>query len=321
MGKGIITANNISALEGLIQEEQELFAVYDTAVSPFAESIIAAIPACRLKGEVQLETSEKAKTMDTVLDICRRMMDAGLSRGALVLAIGGGITTDMTGFASAMYKRGVRYANIPTTLLAQVDAAVGGKTGVNLDGYKNMAGAFHMPEFTFIYPPVLETLPGKELKCGLAEMAKTFLIADAKAYRQLMDGGISAELIQKAASIKAEIVARDPLEKGERAVLNLGHTFGHAIESCSRGAIAHGEAVSMGIILAAKMSEEEGVAIPGLAGTIEADFTKAGLPTECPFPPETLHTAMLKDKKAGAGTLRYVLLESPGHPVIIDKAI
>ena len=285
----------------------EVFVVYDRNVAWVASKLPWP--------SLGIETSETLKTLDTVQDICRWLLEKGASRSALVLAIGGGITTDMAGFAASIYKRGIRYANLPTTLLAQVDAAIGGKTGVNLDGYKNMMGAFRMPECTYICADVLRTLPSRQLLSGLAEMLKTFLLADGNAYEQALSG-VTQPLIQRAAAIKEDIVARDPYEQGERAKLNLGHTFGHAIEHASAGSIAHGEAVAMGIILAARLGENLGISEKGLSARLTQDFQALGLPTACPFPLETLQEAMAKDKKAlGRGMVKFVLPVRPGEVV------
>ena len=307
--------------------ESEIFIVHDVNVAAAAEVVASALIRHgqeRVKAVIGINTSEEQKTMETAVGLCERLLEADASRRALVLAIGGGITTDIAGFSASMYKRGIRYANIPTTLLAQVDAAIGGKTGVNLHGYKNMLGAFHMPEFTFLAPDALAGLPVKEVRCGLAEMLKTFLIGDAEAYAaaiSLLSDTETGVLVSglkdyavRAAEIKAEIVRRDPLEHGERAVLNLGHTFGHAIEHCSGGQIAHGEAVGMGIILAAKLSEGLGLAEKGLAAHLKADFESAGLDVECPFGINELAAAMKKDKKDG----KFVLLKGIGNPVVME---
>ncbi len=306
----IIRGERVADVAAKLAGEKEIFIIHDENVAHVAAAVAAALEG--VKAVVGLKTSEECKTMDTAVWVTERLLEADASRGALVLAIGGGITTDIAGFAASMYKRGIRYANIPTTLLAQVDAAIGGKTGVNLHGYKNMLGAFHMPEFTFLTSSVLETLPEKDLRCGLAEMLKTFLIGDADSYKKCISGGITNDLIFRAASIKADIVRRDPLEHGERAVLNLGHTFGHAIEHCSKGAIAHGEAVGMGIILAARLSEGLGLAQKGLAARLEEDFQRVGLETACPYGIDELASAMKKDKKDG----RFILLKGIGQPVI-----
>jgi 3-dehydroquinate synthase len=329
----IIRGEKVTDVSARLAGEKEIYIVHDVNVANVAASVAGALPAGVVRGITGIVTSEELKTMDTAVKLTEKFLEADLSRGALVLAIGGGITTDIAGFAASMYKRGIRWAAFPTTLLAQVDAAIGGKTGVNLRGYKNMLGAFHMPEFTFLTSTVLETLPEKELRCGLAEMLKTFLIGDADVYARAVSSGFSAkipdgqgknglpsrknakiqdELIFRAASIKADIVCRDPLEHGERAVLNLGHTFGHAIEHCSKGEIAHGEAVGMGIILAARLSEGLGLAQKGLAAGLEKDFQRVGLETACPYGIDELAAAMKKDKKDG----KLVLLKGIGQPVI-----
>ena len=306
----IIRGEALADVAAKLAGEKEIFIIHDENVAHVAAAVAAALGG--VKAVIGLKTSEELKTMETAVWVTEKLLEADASRGALVLAIGGGITTDIAGFAASMYKRGIRYANIPTTLLAQVDAAIGGKTGVNLHGYKNMLGAFHMPEFTFLTSSVLETLPEKDLRCGLAEMLKTFLIGDADSYKKCISGGITNDLIFRAASIKADIVRRDPLEHGERAVLNLGHTFGHAIEHCSKGAIAHGEAVGMGIIIAARLSEGLGLAQKGLAAGLKADFEAVGLRTDCPYGIDELASAMKKDKKDG----RFILLKGIGQPVI-----
>ena len=320
-----------------LQAEPELFVVYDANVAWVASQLAEALP---VRASMALETSEEGKTLETVQSLERWLLQGDASRGALLLAVGGGITTDLVGFAAAIYKRGIRYANVPTTLLAQVDAAIGGKTGVNLDGYKNMLGAFRMPEFTVLEAAFLRTLPAREFRCGLAELLKTFLLGDGAAYGALVSSlksaknrdeegkmGLSSlkmpqfeDDIRRAAAIKARIVAEDPEEHGVRAKLNLGHTFGHAIEHEARlhGAdITHGEAVAMGIVLAAELSERLGVAQKGLSTQLKADFSRLGLPVDCPYPVEDLAEALRKDKKAVAGgKVKFVLLRAPGDVVL-----
>ena len=320
-----------------LQAEPELFVVYDNNALSVASPLLERLP---VRAWLGIETSEEAKTLETVQSLERWLLQADASRGALLLAVGGGITTDLVGFTAAIYKRGIRYANVPTTLLAQVDAAIGGKTGVNLDGYKNMLGAFRMPEFTVLEAAFLRTLPAREWRCGLAELLKTFLIGDGPAYAATVSSlkmaknedekgkkGTSSsksafieDEIRTAAAIKAQIVTEDPEEHGIRAKLNLGHTFGHAIEHAARqhrADITHGEAVAMGIILAAELSERLGVAQKGLSAQLRADFTAVGLPTESPYPVETLVEALRKDKKAAAGgKVKFVLLRAPGDVIL-----
>lgn len=325
---------HIADISSLLAGEKEVFVVCDRNVEWVAWE------AGTFVGAVSIDTSESLKTMGTVMEICKWLLENNATRDALLLAVGGGITTDLAGFAAAIYKRGIRYANVPTTLLAQVDAAIGGKTGVNFLEYKNMLGAFRMPEFTAICPEVLRTLPARQLLAGLAEMLKTFIIADASAYAQAVSSGKNAknpdgdtrpglssgksakipdgDLILKAARAKEAIVEADPFERGPRAVLNLGHTFAHAIEHRAMEAgddILHGEAVAIGIIMAAEISEREGIAEKGLAARLKADFKSLGLPTECPY--EGLEAAMAKDKKAaGSGKVKFVLPVKIGEVVV-----
>ena len=322
-----------------LQAEPECYLVYDRNAAWVASSLMERLPVC---GSLAIETSEEGKTLETVQSLERWLLQADATRGALLLAVGGGITTDLVGFAAAIFKRGIRYANFPTTLLAQVDAAIGGKTGVNLDGYKNMLGAFRMPEFTCLCPETLRTLPEREFKAGLAEMLKTFLLADGSLYAEAVrfftaaqrdrdPGAKSAQnapglqkFIEAAADIKAEIVARDPQEHGERANLNLGHSFGHAIEHLAQqwgDDIHHGEAVAMGIVLAARLSERRNLAPVGLANKLRADFEAIGLPVQCPYPLQALGEAMRNDKKAAGGKVKFILLKSPGEPVMQEITV
>ena len=313
-----------------VELADEAFVVYDANVAWIAEQIMGP----GVVGAIAIDATEENKTMDTVLLICRSMMEAGLSRSGEVVCVGGGITSDIGGFAASIYKRGVSYVNVPTTLLAQVDAGIGGKCGVNVDGLKNMLGVIVQPRVTYICADALRTLPRREMLCGVAEMMKTFLIADSTAYEEICRRGVSVfatekcvkntsptsageknRCIKRAAEIKAGIVAEDPYEKGKRAVLNLGHTFAHGIEAVAaqRGDdIAHGEAVAMGIVLAARLGDRlYGTALePRIAG----DFERIGLPVKCPYALEDLVPAMCKDKKGAGEKVKFVLLEDIGKP-------
>lgn len=348
-------ADMIRYLEGY----PAVFVVADRNVARFAEKIAGcrSMPSCR--DIFYINATEEDKSMQTVLDICKWLLVNDADRNALVLAVGGGITSDMAGFAASIYKRGVRYANVPTTLLAQVDAAIGGKTGVNLDNYKNILGLIRQPEFTYICPEVLESLPYRDFVSGSAELLKTFIIDNSdnnyeKAVEVLSDihGSIdhslaiaahSAELqqlISAAAAIKAGVVERDEFEHGERCKLNLGHTFAHAIEWVSMSVagkslnvkeISHGEAVSMGIILAARLSERYYSTLTGidnnssgsksLSDRLQQDFTSCGLPTSCPFPTGSLAAAMRRDKKAENGIIHFVLIHGLGDVRIEDLTV
>lgn len=312
-------------LKILLQDYLSVFMVYDIAVRDIAIQISdGRIP---MYG---IAASEGLKTMDQVVEICRWLMENGADRNALVLAVGGGITTDMAGFAASVYKRGIRYANVPTTLLCQADAGLGGKTGVNLDSYKNMIGTITQPEFTYICPLPLQTLPHKEMLSGLAEILKTFVIGSATLYRKTvrevsdkgMEPAFMFDMAVQAARIKARIVARDEKESGLRRVLNLGHTFAHAIEWFEHthgvsSPYSHGQAVAIGMVMAAHKSEHEGIAQPGLAGRLEKDLAACGLPTAPPCNIDELQDAMNKDKKADGSTIHYVLIREIGKVTVV----
>ena len=323
----VVGGSRIAEVASLLAAEPEVFVVYDENASWVAGEVISAVSGVR--GSIAIEATEEEKSIETVLLITRSLLEAGASRKALVLAIGGGITTDLAGFAASIYKRGVRYANVPTTLLAQVDAAIGGKTGVNFDAYKNMLGVIVQPVFTYVCAEALRTLPRRDFLSGAAELLKTFIIENendnyARAIQWLAsDNADGQDLILAAAAVKAGIVSRDPFETGERRKLNLGHTFAHAIEHEARVReedITHGEAVAMGMILAARLSDRLGVS-NGLEARLTADFAAVGLPTHCPYPLADLAGAMGKDKKAEGALVHFVLPERIGSVVIRDLTV
>ena len=289
---------------------------------------------------VELEASEEKKSLRTVEEICRALLEGGADRKSFVLALGGGIISDMAGFAASIYMRGIRFAYVPTTLLAMTDAAIGGKTGVNFLSYKNILGSFTEPCFTWMAAASLEGLPRREVLSGAAEMLKSFIIDNVDgAYSTALEFFRTASLPEKcdaataarllplaraAAGVKAGIVSRDFRESGERKLLNLGHSFAHAIEHLAQtGAdgnvgISHGEAVSMGIVLAARLSCALGYAPKGFDSSLEADFASAGLRVKCPYAPWQLVQAMCRDKKAEAGTLSFVLMRGISD-VFVEK--
>ena len=285
-------------------------------------------------GVFELDANEENKTFGTVVEIERWLMDSGADRNAILLGIGGGITTDITGFTASIYKRGIRFAFVPTTLLSQVDAAIGGKNGVNLDSFKNMIGVIRQPEAVFICPEPLETLPYPQIVSGAAELLKTFIIDNSKGLYDMAvetlsgirraGGNITGyseklnDLIAEAALIKAGIAGRDPYEKGERRLLNLGHTFAHAIEKLSREKISHGEAVSVGMILAARLAGKVGIANKALESRLKADFKACGMAIDCPFSVSEMTSAMAKDKKAEGSIIHYILPAEIGHVLVED---
>ena len=307
-------------------EKKSIYVIYDRNVESFALKIAEG------RTSLAIIADEEHKTMDTVLAICRWLLAQGANRDAIVWAVGGGVTTDLVGFAASIYKRGVRYANYPTTLLSQVDAGVGGKTGVNLDGYKNMIGVTKFPIYTRILPEVLQSLPARELRSGAAEMLKTFIIDNKgdryeKAVKILSEPEIDfnalAPLIEAAAAVKRKIVEQDPYEENIRRYLNLGHTYAHAIEWYQHthdvaDPMTHGEAVAVGMVQAALLSERLDVCKPGLADRLRTDLQACGLPTELPCPESELEAALWKDKKAEKGILHFVLIKKIGKVIIKD---
>jgi 3-dehydroquinate synthase len=249
------------------------------------------------------------------------------ARDACVVALGGGVVGDMAGFAAACYQRGISFVQIPTTLLAQVDSSVGGKTGVNHPGGKNLIGTFHQPSAVFADTNTLNTLPDRELRAGLAEVIKYGLIVDRTLFDWLdmnaskllaREPEALAHAISRSCEIKAEIVARDEREQGERALLNLGHTFGHAIESATNYTTwLHGEAVGAGMLLAADMSERLGWMSASDVVRVEKILGKFGLPVDVSkLSAEMLADKMKIDKKVAAGRIRLVLLKAIGKSVV-----
>jgi len=270
-----------------------------------------------------LPDGEEKKTMDVLGLILDKALELGLDRKVTFIALGGGVIGDMVGFASAIYQRGVNFIQIPTTVMAMVDSSVGGKTGVNHPLGKNMVGAFHQPECVFIDIDTLNTLPDRELQSGISEIIKYGLIRDAKFFEwqeENMKGMLDRDTetfryaIKRSCENKAEVVKEDELEAGVRATLNLGHTFGHAIENGSGyGTYLHGEAVGIGIAMAATMSAKMKWIEPEMVQRIYDILHAANLPTELPpdspMSTETFLKLMSVDKKVANGQLRLILLK------------
>ena len=278
-------------------------------------------------GSVVLPDGEHFKTLDTLGRVFDALVDLRLNRDACVVALGGGVVGDLAGFAAACYQRGVDYVQVPTTLLAQVDSSVGGKTGVNHPGGKNLIGAFHQPRAVLADTSTLETLPPRELRAGLAEVVKYGLIEDA-ALLAWLEGNVEklltleppalAHAIFRSCEIKARIVAADEREHGERALLNLGHTFGHAIETATGyGEWLHGEAVAVGMLLAADLSRRLGFLGAAEVQRVRALLSRIGLPTQAPAIGADRALALMgMDKKVLAGRIRLVLLERLGRGTV-----
>lgn len=267
-------------------------------------------PVCSELITVEVPEGEQHKTLATIQFLYDEFLNAGLDRSSLVVALGGGVVGDMAGFAAASYLRGVSFIQIPTTLLAMVDSSVGGKTGVDLPQGKNLVGAFKQPEFVVIDPDLLSTLPVEEFRSGLAEVIKHAVLADSQLFRQISKDptAMSAATLRRAVQVKVDVVSEDPLEQGRRAILNLGHTFGHAFEQVSGFRIRHGEAVGVGMICAAQMGFDLGICEERLREDIAALLEKAGLPIAFEgYSVEALIGAMAHDKKRSMGRMRFIV--------------
>ena len=307
--------------------------VSDSTVAPlYAARVVAALSA---HSEAQVLVScvaagEASKTVEAFAELMRELADFGATRDACVVALGGGVVGDLAGFAAACWMRGIDVVQLPTSLLAMVDSSVGGKTAVDLPQGKNLVGAFHPPRAVFADTGTLRTLPDRELRAGLAEVVKYGAIGDAPFLRWLdarvdallaRDEAALAEAIATSCAHKAAIVARDPREHGERALLNFGHTFAHAIEAeQGYGGLVHGEAVAVGMVLAARLSATLGLATRAEADALDALLVRLGLPTRLPggLDPDALLARMRLDKKASAQGLRFVLWDGPGAARVVS---
>jgi len=278
-----------------------------------------------------LPPGEETKSWPFLERLIDRLIEAGMERGDHVVAFGGGMIGDLAGFAAAILKRGCFYVQVPTTLLAQVDSSVGGKTAINVGAGKNLVGAFHQPVAVFIDPTTLDTLAERELKAGYAEVVKYGLIADPGFFAwceangaALLAGDADARLhaIETCIRAKAAIVGEDEREtKGRRALLNLGHTFGHAIEAESGFSVLHGEAVALGMVLAFRFSAERGLCAPEEARRVEAHLAGAGLPVTLDFgTAQSLVGHMASDKKAEGGRIPFILAHGIGA-AFVDRTV
>jgi len=278
-------------------------------------------------GSVALEDGEQFKTLDTLSRVLDAMVAQRFNRDACIVALGGGVVGDVAGFAAACYQRGIDFVQVPTTLLAQVDSSVGGKTGVNHPCGKNLIGAFHQPRAVVSDLATLATLPARELRSGLAEVVKYGLIHDADFLAWIesnvapllaLDLDALTHAVRRSCEIKARIVASDEREQGQRALLNLGHTFGHAIENAmGYGEWLHGEAVGVGMLLAADLSSRLGWIAPADVERVRTLLERIGLPTRAPvIGAQRALELMGMDKKVLAGRLRLVLLRRLGEGVV-----
>lgn len=312
-----------------IKGKEVLIVTNETVAPLYLDEVKSALSAYR-SATVILPDGEQFKTLEIMQRIFDGLLQARMSRQATILALGGGVIGDMAGFAAACYQRGVPFIQVPTTLLSQVDSSVGGKTAVNHPLGKNMIGAFYQPQCVFADTSTLKTLDDRQFAAGLAEVIKYGLINDAEFFDWLeanMTGLVArqfellAQAISRSCQDKADIVAADEREMGVRALLNLGHTFGHAIETgCGYGVVLHGEAIAIGMAMAADLSERLGWLDMTTVERIKAVLTAAGLPVTVPaeMTAERFMDLMAVDKKVQDGAIRLILLKAIGQAVISD---
>ncbi len=327
LGDGAALAAPLRGRQALLVSDDKVAPLYAADV---AEVLRQARPDIRIETCV-LPAGEASKTLASFAVVIDALAALGATRDACVYALGGGMVGDLAGFAAACWMRGIDCVQLPTSLLAMVDSSVGGKTAVDLAQGKNLVGAFHPPRAVFVDTATLRTLPDRELRAGLAEVVKYGAILDA-GFLDWLDVHIDAllarddaaltEAIARSCAHKAAIVARDPFEHGERALLNFGHTFGHAIEAEARyGGLNHGEAVAVGMVLAARLSAALGLADAANCDRLQTLVDRFGLPTMLPagLDPAALLARMRLDKKAQAGGLRFVLWSGMGRAQVVPN--
>ncbi len=298
--------------------------------TPHAETVAASLAEAGVQVDmIVVDPGEASKSADVAAGLWEGLLQVGADRKTVVVAVGGGVVGDLAGFIAATFARGVRFFQAPTTLLAQVDSSVGGKVGINLPEAKNMVGAFKQPMGVLIDTATLDTLPDREYRAGLAEVVKYGVILDADFFTQLENSAdainrheaeILVQVIAHCCRLKAEVVAQDETETtGLRAMLNYGHTFGHAFEALSGyGEILHGEAVAMGMLLASDLAERLGRIDAEVTGRQRRLLEKLSVPTEPPsFPPDRILETMMHDKKVEHGRLRFILPSRMGHVELV----
>lgn len=325
VGKNILP--NLRQLAGITGD---IALVSDSNVAPLYADLIENVTV-----SITVPAGEQYKTLDTVRDIYDKLLAAGVDRKCTIVALGGGVVGDMAGFAAASYLRGVPFVQCPTSLLAMVDASVGGKTGVDMPQGKNLVGAFKQPTAVLADISTLQTLPREEFAAGMAEAIKHSLLdtrftlqvpvtgqtdLDNQEFTRPVTGTLDdlQSLVSNAIQVKRDVVQEDPFEQGRRATLNLGHTFGHAIEQVSGYAIRHGEGVAMGLMLAANLSARLGYCALSVQDEVEKLLIAHQLPTRVPaeFATTNLYEAMWTDKKKAAGKLHFILLHAVGDAFV-----
>ena len=314
----LISSGLLATVFDVIGSYHRLFLVSDSNVFPIYGNYFKDIP------NIVLQAGEESKSSSNLMKIYEALSTHNMSRQDAVIALGGGVIGDLTGFAAATFKRGIQFVGIPTTLLAQVDSSVGGKVGINLPSGKNMVGSFYQPSVVIADTNTLQTLDRRQFAAGMAEIIKYAFIASTGLYDKLLNNTYTLpEIIQICCQIKADYVKEDPFDLGVRMQLNFGHTIGHAIETITNyNTYLHGEAIAIGMVYAARMGERAGISPLGLEKAVVSLLKQYGLPTEidnC-----LLHRAfnlLLMDKKATGDKIHFILIAKIGQAVIQDYTL
>lgn len=315
-------------LEALQAAERRICIVTDSNVEKlYAGEILGQLKGkCRKAAVFSFPAGEASKTLDTARELYAFLIKEGFDRKDLLIALGGGVVGDLTGFAAATYLRGIDFIQIPTTLLAQADSSIGGKTGVDFDGYKNMVGAFYMPKLVYMNVAALKTLEDRQFFSGFAEIMKHGLIKDHIFYVWLLenmyeicerDPAVLEEMVVRSSNIKKLVVEKDPTEQGDRALLNFGHTIGHAIEKAKDFELYHGECVALGCVAAAYISWKHELLTMDEYYEIRDMFVPFNLPISVDgISPEKILELTKSDKKMNAGQIKFILLKKVGKAVV-----
>ena len=315
----IVQPDGTDRLGGLMAERGftgKLVLVADSNVLPiYGERVLASLRQAGFDVQtLTIPAGERYKTLESLSILWSGFLKAAMDRKSTVIALGGGVTGDLAGFAAATFMRGIPWVVVPTSLLAMVDASLGGKTGSDLAEGKNLIGAFHSPRLVLADPNTLLTLPEEELRSGLAEVVKHGIIADVALFEMCAQGYVAIknnlpEIVRRAMAVKIKVIEADPFEHGVRAALNLGHTIGHALETVSEYRLRHGEAIGIGLVAEARLAERLGIAEAGLSETIAVTLINLGLPVKIPadLPKDRIIQTMRYDKKKSAGKIRFAL--------------
>ena len=316
---------NINYLTNHIPQNSGVFVIIDKNVTEY-------FPKNRNFHFIPIDANEQNKSLEYVYGIYEALMGFGADRDCFIIGVGGGVTTDLAGFVASTYKRGVKFGFVPTTLLAQIDASIGGKNGVNFSGYKNMIGTINQPEWIYLTSTFLRSLDKRVFREGFAEMLKTFMIFDKDSYNSAValasvykNKEASAwqerelrRLIALCGEMKMQLVLEDEKDRGNRRLLNLGHTFAHAIEKCAadkKEDWLHGEAVSVGMVIAAKVAEKLSLCSEKVVSILRDDLLMASLPVSCPFSASQLFSAIEADKKRSGESITLILPKTIGRVV------